>query len=156
MVCHNKDDLILTLLVLLLAVDPNIMTKSLRQNTSRQTVSTKIEFILHQIYIDSSTGQPLHTLNLVELFDLILLTRCTHSPTIFLWLDLFLFSARYLGHDKFLLPSSVILFFHFLFSCIFSIIAVVIHSFLVTFPFKYPTFPSALFITTPVRTHYDL
>src|SRR6478609_5444381 len=29
--------------------------------------------------------------------------------------------------------------------------AVVIHGFLATFPFKYPTFPSALFITTPFK-----
>src|SRR6476469_6108781 len=50
-----------------------------------------------------------------------------------------------------LLPSSVFLFFHFLLSCIFSIKAVVIHDFLVTFPFKYPTFPSALFITIPFK-----
>src|SRR6476469_8830734 len=50
-----------------------------------------------------------------------------------------------------LLPSSVFSFFHFLLSCIFSIMAVVIHCFLTTFPFKYPTFPSALFITTPFK-----
>ena len=37
------------------------------------------------------------TLNLVELFDLILLTRCTHFSTIFLLLGLFLFAVRYLG-----------------------------------------------------------
>src|SRR6478609_2507383 len=49
----------------------------------------------------SSTVQPLHTLNLVKLFDLILLTRCTHFPTIFLLLDLFLFSVRYLGANMF-------------------------------------------------------
>src|SRR6476469_4014499 len=43
--------------------------------------------------------------NLVELFDLILLTRCTHFPTIFLLPDLFLFSVRYLGADMlFCLP----------------------------------------------------
>src|SRR6476469_3050477 len=29
--------------------------------------------------------------------------------------------------------------------------AVVVHGFLATFPFKYPTFPSALFITTPFK-----
>src|SRR6476469_4420203 len=38
---------------------------------------------------------------MVELFDLILLTRCTHFPTIFLLLDLFLFSVHYLGADMF-------------------------------------------------------
>src|SRR6478609_9097736 len=57
-----------------------------------------------------------------------------------------LFRRRYV-----LLPSSVFLFFHFLVFCIFSIMAVVIHGFLATFPFKYPTFPSALFITTPFK-----
>src|SRR6478609_4464138 len=40
-------------------------------------------------------------INLVVLFDLILLTRCTHFPTTFLLLDLFLFSARSLGTDMF-------------------------------------------------------
>src|SRR6476469_5058427 len=50
-----------------------------------------------------------------------------------------------------LLPSSVFLFFRFLLSCIFSIMAVVIHDFLATFLFKYPTFPSVLFITTPFK-----
>src|SRR6476469_8768403 len=49
----------------------------------------------------SSTVQPLHTLNLIELFDLILLTRYTHFPTIFLLLDLFLFSVRYLCANMF-------------------------------------------------------
>src|SRR6478609_5603122 len=49
----------------------------------------------------SSTVQPLQTLNLVELFDPILLTRCTHFPAIFLLLDLFLFSSHYLGADMF-------------------------------------------------------
>src|SRR6476469_4862192 len=49
----------------------------------------------------SSTVQPLHTLNLVELFDLILLTCCTHFLTIFLLPDLFLFSVRYLGANMF-------------------------------------------------------
>src|SRR6476469_9116819 len=48
-----------------------------------------------------STVQPLHALNLVELFDLILLTCCTHFPTIFLLLDLFFFSVHYLGADMF-------------------------------------------------------
>src|SRR6476469_9718960 len=48
-----------------------------------------------------STVQLLHTLNLVELFDLILLIRCTHFATIFLLLDLFLFSVHYLGADMF-------------------------------------------------------
>src|SRR6476661_1386578 len=48
--------------------------------------------------------QPLHRLNLVELFDLILLTHCTHFPTIFLLLDLFLFSVRYLRADMFFCP----------------------------------------------------
>src|SRR6478609_8534346 len=50
-----------------------------------------------------------------------------------------------------LLPSSVFLLFHFLLSCIFTIMAVVIHGFLATFLFKYPTFPSAPFITTPFK-----
>src|SRR6478609_6976971 len=48
-------------------------------------------------------------INLVELFDLILITRCTHFPTIFLLLDLFLFSVRHLGGDIF--------FSHPLYSC---------------------------------------
>src|SRR6476619_7654999 len=52
-------------------------------------------------FSSTSTVQPLHTLNLVELFDLILLTHCTHFPTIFLLLGLFLFSVRYLGVDMF-------------------------------------------------------
>src|SRR6478609_6849242 len=43
----------------------------------------------------------MHTLNLVKLLDLIRLTRCTHFPTIFLLLNLFLFSVRYLGADMF-------------------------------------------------------
>src|SRR6476619_2468953 len=51
------------------------------------------------------------------------------------------FTRRYV-----LLPSSVFLFFHGRLACIFSIMAVVIHGFLATFPLKYPTDPAALFI----------
>src|SRR6476469_4218528 len=98
----------------------------------------------------SLTVQPLHKLNLVELFDLILLTRCTHFRTIFLLLDLFLFSVRYLGADVFFcLPCILVLplpsLLHLLhYGCRYP-------WFSGNFPFKYPTFPSALFITTPFK-----
>src|SRR6478609_11755231 len=64
-------------------------------------VSSFIASLVQLVVFFSSTVQHLHTLNLVELFDLMLLTLCTHFPTIFLLLDLFLFSVRYLGADMF-------------------------------------------------------